>query len=159
MQKNLEGDNFGELPRLTLAMMNEPLYLDVLSSLQLCQDVLANDGACTARVRREKAKAMPRRRAQLVPAPPKAELLPKSKVKAKEVPARGSVLQELGSASSSSGPGSEVPSLEPWELDTHTHTRMGPTGPRGLPGLRIDEFAFQTSVHLWRTTGDSAGTT
>ena len=40
-QKNLKGDNSGELPSLTVAMMNEPLYLDVLSMLQLCQDVLA----------------------------------------------------------------------------------------------------------------------
>ena len=56
-----------------------------------------------------------------------------AKVKTKEVPAHGSVLPELGSTSSPSGPRSEVPSPDPWELDTHTHahTRMGPNGIAG----------------------------
>ena len=51
MQKNLEGDNSGEMPRLTVAMMNEPLYLDVLSRLQLCLDGLANEGRPLSPVR------------------------------------------------------------------------------------------------------------
>ena len=128
------------------------MYLGVLSRLQLYQDVLANEGRSRSPVRRVETKAMPRLppqlvpappkaellpkakvegkamprpKAQLVPAPPKAELLPKAKVKAKAMPAHGSVLQELGSASSSSGPGSEVPSPEPWELDTHEWVQRG----------------------------------